>query len=126
MSLMSLSVQLYAEPSIVMTVPPGSFYPEPKVTSAVIRIVRRPAPALAPERIPLFFRLAQAGFADRRKQLHNALRMNLRLSADAVNELLAAAELDGRRRAETLSLEEWDRLTAAARDVVVIPAPLAT
>jgi 16S rRNA (adenine1518-N6/adenine1519-N6)-dimethyltransferase len=121
MSLLALSVQLYAEPVRVMDVPPSSFYPEPQVTSSVVRLTRRAAPFIAPDSIPLFFRLATAGFADRRKQLHNALRMNLRLTSDVVETLLERAGIDGARRAETLSLEEWRTFTAIAGDVVRLP-----
>src|SRR6185437_7048078 len=71
MSLLSLSVQLYADPEILRLVPASSFYPAPKVESALIRIRLRARPRLPIEHIPRFFRLAQAGFADRRKQLHN-------------------------------------------------------
>lgn len=125
MGLLSLSVQLYADPEILRRVPASSFYPAPKVESALIRIRLRARPRLPVERIPLFFRLAQAGFADRRKQLHNALRINLQLAPPQVEALLAEADIDGKRRAETLSMAEWGRLTEAAEGVVRVPAPAA-
>jgi 16S rRNA (adenine1518-N6/adenine1519-N6)-dimethyltransferase len=125
MSLLSLSVQLYADPEILRLVPGSSFYPAPKVESALIRIRLRARPRLPIEHIPRFFRLAQAGFADRRKQLHNALRINLRLTPPLVDELLADADIDGKRRAETLSMVEWARLTEVAEGIVHVPAPAA-
>jgi 16S rRNA (adenine1518-N6/adenine1519-N6)-dimethyltransferase len=114
MSLLALSVQLYAVPEILRLVPAASFYPEPKVDSALVRLTLRAEPVLSRERIPTFFLLAQAGFSDRRKQLHNSLRINLRMVTEEVAALLDAADIDGRRRAETLSLAEWGTLVEAA------------
>jgi 16S rRNA (adenine1518-N6/adenine1519-N6)-dimethyltransferase len=125
MSLLALSVQLYAAPEILRLVPPTSFYPEPKVESALVRLVLRSEPVLPRERIPTFFLLAQAGFSDRRKQLHNALRINLRMPAEEVTALLDAAGIDGRRRAETLSLPEWGTLAEAAEGMPRVAEALA-
>lgn len=125
MSLLALSVQLYAAPEIVRIVPPTSFYPEPKVESALVRLTLRAEPLLPRERIPTFFLLAQAGFSDRRKQLHNALRINLRMPPEEVATLLGRAGIDGRRRAETLSLPEWGRLVAAAEGTPGVAEALA-
>jgi 16S rRNA (adenine1518-N6/adenine1519-N6)-dimethyltransferase len=125
MSLLALSVQLYAAPEIVRIVPPTSFYPEPKVESALVRLTLRAEPLLPRERIPTFFLLAQAGFSDRRKQLHNALRINLRMPPEEVATLLESAGIDGRRRAETLSLPEWGRLVASAEGTPRVAEALA-
>lgn len=125
MSLLALSVQLYAAPEILRLVPPTSFYPEPKVESALVRLVLRAAPLLPRERIPMFFLLAQAGFGDRRKQLHNSLRINLRMVTEEVTALLDAAGIDGRRRAETLSLPEWGTLTAVGEAMPSVAEALA-
>jgi 16S rRNA (adenine1518-N6/adenine1519-N6)-dimethyltransferase len=125
MSLLALSVQLYAAPEIVRIVPPTSFYPEPKVESALVRLTLRAEPLLPRERIPTFFLLAQAGFSDRRKQLHNALRINLRMPPEEVATLLERAGIDGRRRAETLSLPEWGRLVASAEGTPSVAEALA-
>lgn len=114
MSLLALSVQLYAEPEILRFIPPSGFYPEPKVESALVRLTLRAEPALPRERIPTFFLLAQAGFSDRRKQLHNSLRINLHLTPEEVTTLLDGGGIDGRRRAETLTIAEWGRLAELA------------
>lgn len=124
MSLLALSVQLYAAPEILRIVPPTSFYPEPKVESALVRLTLRAEPLLPRDKIRTFFLLAQAGFNDRRKQLHNALRINLRLMPEDVEALLAAAGIDGRRRAETLFLPEWGTLVAAAEGMPRVAAAL--
>ncbi|MCL4509048.1 MAG: 16S rRNA (adenine(1518)-N(6)/adenine(1519)-N(6))-dimethyltransferase RsmA [Chloroflexi bacterium] len=109
-SLLTLSVQLYAEPRIVLRIGADSFFPAPQVESALLLLEVRPAPVVPPELISTFFRLAQAGFNDRRKQLHNALRINLHLTTSQVDVLLGRAAIDGIRRAETLALDEWRRL----------------
>ena len=112
MSLLSVSVQLYAVPQIVRQVPARSFYPVPEVDSAVLRLDVRSQPAVevAPER---FFRTVTAGFSQKRKQLHNSLAGGLGIPSPAATALLAGAGIDPARRAETLSLEEWARLAQA-------------
>jgi len=111
MNLLAVSVQFYAQPHIVMRVPAGAFVPRPDVDSAVLRLDVRPAPAL-PLPPATFFRVARAGFAQRRKQLRNALAAGLGLPGPAVTAALQAAGIDPRRRAETLSLAEWGCLCA--------------
>lgn len=114
LSLLGLSVQFYTEPEIVASVPAGAFFPPPQVESAIVRLARRPAPLLAGAARDEFFRLAHAGFAEKRKQIHNSLARNLRLPQETVAGWLAAAGIDAVRRAETLALDDWVRLTEAA------------
>ncbi len=116
MSLLAVSVQFYGRPELVARIPAGAFYPVPQVDSAVVQITMGPAPqiALAPgvdERV--FFRLVRAGFSQKRKTLRNALSAGLRRSPADIEELLRQAGIDPRRRAETLSLEEWAGLAGA-------------
>ncbi len=113
MSILAVSVQFYAVPTIVQRVPAGAFYPRPAVDSAVLRLELRPAPAVpdvAPER---FFRVVRAGFAQKRKQLLNSLSAGLGRPKEEVAAALAAARIDPRRRAETLALAEWGALCRA-------------
>ncbi|HUE75211.1 MAG TPA: 16S rRNA (adenine(1518)-N(6)/adenine(1519)-N(6))-dimethyltransferase RsmA, partial [Chloroflexota bacterium] len=109
LSLLAVSVQFYAEPMIVARVPRMAFYPAPKVDSAVVRIDVRPTPVVPvdPEK---FFRVVSAGFAQPRKQLHNALSRVLWLPEDAASEALRAVGIDETRRAQTLTLPEWGAL----------------
>lgn len=113
MSLLALGVQFYGRPRIVARLKAGTFYPRPKVNSAVVQIDLRPAarPTLDVDDVDLFFRLAKAGFSQRRKQLRNALVGGLGQPRAEIDAALARAEIDPRRRAETLSLEEWAALT---------------
>ncbi len=113
MSLQSVSVQLYGEPTLLFYVPPSAFYPPPKVRSAVVRIDMSPGLRAAVEDTEAFFRIARAGFGQRRKQLHNALSRRLRIEPQAAGELLADAGIDPTLRAQALSLEQWAALTTA-------------
>ena len=110
MNLLALSVQVYGKPLVAAYIPAGSFYPLPKVDSAVIRVDIYPTPIIPYTHLDLFFRLAKAGFSQKRKTLRNALAGGLAWKTEQVEQLLQAASIDPRRRAETLSLEEWQRL----------------
>jgi 16S rRNA (adenine1518-N6/adenine1519-N6)-dimethyltransferase len=107
LSLLALSIQFYGQPHIVATVPAGAFFPAPKVDSAILRIdVNETMPLSARERDG-FFRMVQAGFSEKRKQLHNALSRGLHWKDEDVRSWLAAANIDASRRAETLSIYDW-------------------
>ena len=110
MSLLSISVQFYGEPKIVSYVPARCFYPAPEVDSAILRIALYPKPAVAVKDREGFFKLVRAGFAASRKQLANSLAQGLELNKAEVLPLLEEASIMPKRRAETLTLEEWARL----------------
>ena len=110
MSLLALGVQFYCTARIVGRIPAGSFYPAPKVESAVVRLDRRAEPVVPGVTSEAFFRAARAGFSQPRKQLRNSLAAGLGLAPVAVERWLAAVGIDPRRRAETLTLTEWGAL----------------
>jgi 16S rRNA (adenine1518-N6/adenine1519-N6)-dimethyltransferase len=113
MSLLALGVQFYGSVTQEARIKAGSFWPRPDVDSAVIRIdVAQPPPD--PAEAELFFRLARAAFSQKRKQLQKNLR-GVGLSKQEVQAMLAEAGIDGRRRAETLGVEEWREVTAVYR-----------
>ncbi len=112
MSLLALSVQVYGDPRLAARLPAGAFYPAPKVDSAVVRIDLYPSPRIPAPLLDSFFRLAKAGFSQKRKNLRNALSAGMRWTPAQAEVLLAAAGIQPQRRAETLSLEEWGRLAA--------------
>ncbi len=107
MSLLALSVQVHGNPSIVARIPAGAFFPVPSVDSAVVRIEVRASPVIPAAQLDTFFRLIKAGFSQKRKMLRNALSAGLKISTTDTESLLARAGIDARRRAETLSLDEW-------------------
>ena len=113
MSLLGVSVQLYGEARLLFRVPAASFYPPPKVQSAVVRIDVSPKPRADVEDVEAFFRVVKAGFGTKRKQLRNALANGLGIDAALAAQLLSAAGIDARRRAQELSLEEWASLSRA-------------
>jgi 16S rRNA (adenine1518-N6/adenine1519-N6)-dimethyltransferase len=110
LSLLALSVQVYGAPKIAARIPAEAFYPAPKVDSAVVRVDMYDQPIIPPANLEVFFRLAKAGFSQKRKTLRNALAGGLRLEKAEASALLEAAGVDPMRRAETLSLEEWGKL----------------
>ena len=111
MNLLSIAVQYYGRPRIVSKFGPAVFWPRPNIHSGVMRIdIHESSPVDLPS-TQMFFRVLRAGFSLKRKQLKNALSSGLRLKASAARNLIDAAGIDPRRRAETLSLEEWARLT---------------
>jgi len=115
LSLLGVSIQFYGQPKIIAHVPARAFYPAPKVDSAILRVDLRKQVPLTPEQRDSFFRLVQAGFAERRKQLHNSLTHHLHQKNEEVRASLTAANIDPSRRAETLSIEDWLRLWHAVR-----------
>jgi 16S rRNA (adenine1518-N6/adenine1519-N6)-dimethyltransferase len=116
---LSIAVQYYAKAKIVTTVSSNSFFPSPNVDSAVIALVRREKPAVDVKDEDLFFRVVKAGFAQRRKTLPNTLSSTMGIEKDLLRQALAAAEIDPKRRGESLSLEEFGRLADAIGEVLV-------
>ncbi|SEO46701.1 16S rRNA (adenine(1518)-N(6)/adenine(1519)-N(6))-dimethyltransferase RsmA [Propionispora vibrioides] len=107
---LSVAVQYYTEPEIMFIVPPRSFVPAPAVESAVIRCTVRTQPPVMVQSEKLFFQIVKAAFSQRRKTLFNALKTTGR-PPEEIKEALLAAGIDGARRGETLSLEEFAVIT---------------
>ena len=111
MSLLALSVQVYGNPRIAARIPAGAFFPAPKVDSAVLSVDIYRSPLVSPELLDTFFRLIKAGFSQKRKTLRNSLASGLRIPPTEAADLLKSANIDPQRRAETLSIEEWEHLS---------------
>jgi 16S rRNA (adenine1518-N6/adenine1519-N6)-dimethyltransferase len=107
---LSVFWQCWADVTRLLTVPSGAFQPPPAVESAVIHAVFRPASRVAVRDEAAFTRLVRAAFGQRRKTLANALRGGGLGDAERVRRALAQAGIDGRRRAETLTLGEFAHL----------------
>lgn len=107
---LSVAIQYYTEPEIAFIVPPSSFIPAPSVDSAVIVCKRREKPPVDVCDEALFFRVVKAAFSLRRKMLNNSLK-NMGIKGEQVAKWLELAGVDGKRRAETLSLEDFAALT---------------
>jgi 16S rRNA (adenine1518-N6/adenine1519-N6)-dimethyltransferase len=108
MSYLSVFVQNVATAEIVARVPAAAFEPAPEVDSAILRLRRRDRPAVPPgaER-ETFHRIVQAGFRQRRKQVHNGLSRELPVDREAVEAALGACAVAPDRRPQTLSVDEW-------------------
>lgn len=111
MSLLALSIQVYGRPVIAADIPAQAFTPVPKVDSAVVRVDLYPEPLIPAPRLERFFRLAKAGFSQKRKTLRNSLSAGLAISTIEAAQMLEQAGINPQRRAETLSLEEWGKLS---------------
>lgn len=111
MSLLALSVQVYGQPRIAAHIPADAFFPTPKVDSAVLVVDIYDSPLIDEELLDEFFRLIKAGFSQKRKTLRNSLSSGLHISPSTAAELLTRADVDPQRRAETLSIKEWERLS---------------
>ena len=114
---LSVAIQYYTEPKIAFIVPPTSFIPAPAVDSAVIVCKRREKPPVEVCDEGLFFRVVKAAFSLRRKMLSNSLK-NMGIKSEQVAKWLELAGVDGKRRAETLSLEDFAKLTNSFNEAV--------
>ncbi len=113
MSILAVSVQFFGQPKIAMRINPSVFWPRPEVDSAVVIIDTYATPPVDVSDAKRFFRVVKAGFGQKRKQLKNALGSGLALNSEQTAALCESAGIDPRRRAETLTLEEWAALTRA-------------
>ena len=106
--------QYYAVPELLFDVPPSCFIPQPKVTSAVLRLNVRTEPVCEITSEKMFFRVVKAAFAQRRKTLLNALSSGLgELSKEALSELLTGCSLAPSVRGETLDIPTFARIANA-------------
>jgi len=103
----SVAMQYYTEPKIAFIVKAGSFLPAPKVDSAVLVCKKRSTPPVDVPDENVFFKVVAAAFSVRRKMLTNSLKNMGGLTGEQVKSWLDRAGIDGKRRAETLSLEEF-------------------
>ena len=109
----SYAVAYYAEPKLLFSVQPGSFYPAPKVTSAVVRMDIRPTPAVQVEDEAGYFALVRAAFGQRRKTAANAIAGGLNLPKEKVIAAIESAGFDARIRPEALTLEDFAKIQQA-------------
>jgi len=109
MNILAVSVQFYAKPKIISYISKKSFWPQPKVDSAIIKIV--PQKKYKDVDIDLFFKIVKAGFAHPRKQLANNLSKMLKLDKKELSSLLLKNNVQPIQRAETLFIKDWIKLS---------------
>jgi len=110
MSILANSVQFYAKPEIISYISKKSFWPSPKVDSAIIKISKKPLLASKIDR-NLFFKVVKAGFSQPRKQLINNLSKGLKIERENIKKWLLINKIQPSQRAETLNVEDWVNLT---------------
>jgi 16S rRNA (adenine1518-N6/adenine1519-N6)-dimethyltransferase len=116
MGLLAVATQLYAVPELLGVVRPGSFFPPPKVDSSIVRLTVRERPSVVSgDEAGTYLDVVRAGFSAPRKQLANSLGHGMGLPRTETLEVLKEADISPKRRAETLSLEEWARVYRAVR-----------
>lgn len=114
---LTLAVNFDCTAERVLDIPPSAFIPRPQVTSTVLKIRRREKPAVEVKDRKLFFSLVKMGFGQRRKVFTNAMKSG-GIAADWIPEILAEAGIDGKRRGETFSMEEYGKLADAWYDKI--------
>ena len=117
LSILALSVQIYSEPEIISYVKNSSFYPKPKVDSAILRIknIKKKYPD---EYYKKLFKIIKIGFSSKRKTLLNNLSAGLHLSKEDAFQILLKAKINPNARAQELSLEEWGKIVKFLRTLV--------
>ena len=115
---LSVLVQYYCNTSIVRKVAPSCFIPRPKVESIVIKLDRLDEPRVKAKDINFMFELVRAGFNMRRKTLWNAAK-TLKVNKERLQEAFEKAGIDPKRRAETLSLEEFAVLSDCMYEIKI-------
>jgi 16S rRNA (adenine1518-N6/adenine1519-N6)-dimethyltransferase len=109
LSILAISVQLHAKTRIADLIPKESFYPQPKVDSAILVLDLYDKPLFDVDE-KKFFKVVKACFVGKRKQIHNTLKNNLKLSVEEVRKVLAAAGIGESVRPQELDLEDWYKL----------------
>jgi 16S rRNA (adenine1518-N6/adenine1519-N6)-dimethyltransferase len=112
-SLSTVAVQVFAQPKVVMTIPAVSFTPIPKVDSALVTLEVRERPAVEVDDMDRFFRLVEAVFQFRRKQLGGTLGRIAGIQNSEATALLGELGIDSTRRPQTLTLPEWEAVYRA-------------
>lgn len=119
MSLLSIAVQFYAETKIIDYISKKAFWPQPKVDSAIIKIIPRSSASCSARFRNKFFKIVKAGFSHPRKQLINNLSQGLNLERERIKKILLGAKINPQQRAETLSVDNWRKLVRLFEENIV-------
>lgn len=123
MSVLAVTMQVYSKPRIISYVPAQSFYPPPKVDSAIVCFNMLAQPAVKVADIESFLAFVRCGFRAPRKQLRNSLAQGLNTRPDEIIPLLAESHIEAQRRPETLTITEWETLYEVAVKSGKVPLP---
>ena len=114
---LTLAIQFYCTAEIVIDVPPSSFIPKPAVMSTVLKLKKRKEPAVKVKDKKLFFSMVKIAFGQRRKVFTNALKAG-GINKTMIDEILRRTQIDGTRRGETFSMQEFGLLADAWYDLI--------
>lgn len=114
---LTLAIQFYCTAEIVMDVPPSSFIPKPAVMSTILKLKKRKEPAVKVKDKKLFFSMVKIAFGQRRKVFTNALKAG-GINKTMIDEILRRTQIDGTRRGETFSMQEFGLLADAWYDLI--------
>ncbi len=114
-TILSLEVQAFGKPSIVCHVGKGSFFPQPKVDSAVLKITSFEKPKISDPKT--FFTMIKGAFSQKRKKISNTLPHSLSLTNDEADELFKSANISPDERPQNISLEGWENLVQAYKKI---------
>jgi 16S rRNA (adenine1518-N6/adenine1519-N6)-dimethyltransferase len=114
MTIVGIAAQFYATAQIAFGVPPSVFIPPPRVESAVVLLETHETLALPVSDHPRLFRIVNAGFRHKRKQIANSIADELGASKADITDWIVATGIDPMRRAQTLDVAEWVALTELA------------
>ena len=114
---LTLAIQFYCTAEIVMDIPPSSFIPKPAVMSTVLKLKKRKEPAVKVKDKKLFFSMVKIAFGQRRKVFTNALKAG-GINKTMIDEILRRTQIDGTRRGETFSMQEFGLLADAWYDLI--------
>ena len=109
-SLITIETQLFGKPEIVSIVPSGSFYPAPKVDSAVLKIEAYDKPLIPDKDMADFLRIVKFGFSQKRKKLNNTLGAGLHIKSAEMAEILRKMDINPDLRPEDLEIADWAKL----------------
>lgn len=110
-NILAVSVQYFSQPEIIEIVGKKKFWPEPGVDSAIIKLKINDKKRETKEFDKRFFEVVRAGFSKKRKQLINSLSGGLKISKSKVEIILKNSKINQIRRAETLTISEWKKIT---------------
>lgn len=112
LSILALSVQVFGEPKSGPLIPASAFYPKPNVDSKIVQVILYDSPLIPEPQLDTFFQLVKAGFSQKRKTLRNSLSAGMGWSPGKAGQVLDSTGIDPRTRAQSLSIQEWGRLTS--------------
>jgi 16S rRNA (adenine1518-N6/adenine1519-N6)-dimethyltransferase len=115
-TILSLEVQAFGKPSIVCNVGKNSFYPQPNVDSAVLKIETYPEPKITDPEI--FFKIIKGAFNQKRKKISNTIPPALNLNTVQTNQLFQTSNVPSDMRPQNISLEQWEALIQAYKKLM--------